>query len=224
MTTAAMMTADTLPTGAAQPDASGAPTLRKRLTDWIWHIHGSVPLDPGQSPDEAFDRLDPLFRTTGTARERNGDTLTFSKRDAAAQDRMAVFSGGMLWIEAQAEGLVLRYRLLSKALLYCFLAPLLFLAFAQATVALGKLESPKIEAKKPKAKKTPAPLNPIDKALGAPAPEQPKKKGGDDDKDKKPSPTAGYVFAGIFATLYAIGRVFEARRVGALFRRSLRQG
>lgn len=221
MTATTTMITEPLPSGAAQSDASDRHAWHTRLTDWIWHVHGSVPLGPGQSPDEAFDRLDPLFRASGTARERSGDTLTFSKRDAAAQDRMAVFSGGVLWIEARAGGLVLRFRLVSKALLYCFLAPLLFLAFAQATVALGKLESPKTEAKKPEAKKTPAPLNPIDKALGAPAPEQPKKKGGDDDKDKKPSPTAGYVFAGIFAALYAIGRVFEARRVGALFRRNL---
>lgn len=224
MTTAATMAAEILPSGASELDASTRQSLRARLTDWIWHVHGSVRLAPGRTPDEALDRLDLLFRTSGTARKRSGDTLTFSKRDAAAQDRLAVFSGGVLWIEAQAEELVLRYRLVSKALLYCFLAPLLFLAFAQATVALGKLDPPQTEAKKPEVKKTPVPLNSIDKALGAPAPEQPKKKGGDDDEDKKPSPTAGYVFAGIFAVLYAIGRVFEARRVGALFRRSLLDG
>jgi hypothetical protein len=219
----------TAATSAAAPRSPGAspsrvikaPDQHARLTEWIWHVRGSVALAPGQSADDAFGGLDPLFDQTGTSRERSGDTLTFSKTNAAAQDKMAVFSGGVLWIEAQAEGLVLRYRLMSRALLYCFLAPLLFLAFAQATVVLGKFESPKTEGKTPEAKKTPAPLNPIDKALGAPAPEQPKKKGGEDDKDDKPTPTPGYVFAGIFAALYVIGRVFEARRIRALFARTL---
>lgn len=215
--------AATTPPGAAPADAPAASNWHARLTDWIWHVRGSVALAPGQSADEAFDRLDPLFRQTGTSRARTGDTLTFSKKDAAAQDKMVVFTDGVLRVDAGDAGPVLRYRLTSRALLFCFLAPLLFLFFAQSTIVLAKLDKPKTEAKdkKPDAKKTPAPLNPIDKALGAPAPEKPKKKGGDDDKDKKPSPTPGYVFAGIFAALYAIGRVFEARRIRALFARTL---
>jgi hypothetical protein len=64
-------------------------------------------------------------------------------------------------------------------------------------------------------------LNPIDKALGAPEPDPPKKKGKKDEDDKKPSPTPGYVFAGIFAALYAVGRILEDRRIKALFRKSL---
>jgi hypothetical protein len=220
--TAATSTAIASPSAGAS-HAPEAPNWHARLTDWIWHVRGSVALAPGQSADEAFDRLDPLFRQTGTSRARTGDTLTFSKKDAAAQDKMVVFTDGVLRIDAGDAGPVLHYRLTSRALLFCFLAPLLFLFFAQSTIVLAKLDKPKIEAKdkKPDAKKTPTPLNPIDKALGAPAPEKPKKKGGDDDKDKKPSPTPGYVFAGIFAALYVIGRVFEARRIRALFARTL---
>ena len=60
-----------------------------------------------------------------------------------------------------------------------------------------------------------------DKALGAPAPEKPKK----DDKSKedkgKPKPTASFVFAGIFAFLYVVGRVLEDRLIKSLFRKKL---
>jgi len=129
-----------------------------------------------------------------------------------------VFNGGVLQVEQDAGGRVLRYHLTSKALLFCFLAPLLFVVLAQATVFLGKVEKPKTEAKDKKAEKPPAVLNPIDKFLGAPAPEKPKKKGKDKEEDKKPSPTPGYVFAGMFAALYVFGRFFEARRIKALFR------
>ncbi|WP_307085355.1 hypothetical protein [Sphingomonas faeni] len=186
-------------------------------------MEGSLPLAPGQSVDDAFDRLEPLFRQTGTTRERSGDTLSFRKEIQAAQDKMAVFDGGVLRIEEDAPGLMLRYRLASRALLFCFLAPLLFLAFAQATIVLGKFEKARTEAKgkKPEVKKPPVVLNPIDKALGAPEPDPPKKKGKKDEDDKKPSPTPGYVFAGIFAALYAVGRILEDRRIKALFRKSL---
>ena len=41
---------------------------------------------------------------------------------------------------------MLRYHLTSRALLFCSLAPLLFLGFAQLTIAVGKLEKPATEA------------------------------------------------------------------------------
>jgi hypothetical protein len=126
-------------------------------------------------------------------------------------------------------GAVLRYQLTSRALLFCFLAPLLFLGFAQLTIVVGKLEKPSAEAakkaKKPDKKDVVVPLNPVDKALGAPEPEKPKKDGKDKDKDKdkdeKNSPTAAYVFAAIFATLYVVGRILEDRLVKALFKKRL---
>jgi hypothetical protein len=208
---------------ATAPRASLGYSVYRRFIDGIWHVEGSLPLAPGQSVEDAFERLDPLFRQTGTTRERTGDTLSFRKEIQAAQDKMAVFDGGVLRIEQDAPGLMLRYRLASRALLFCFLAPLLFLAFAQATIVLGKFEKARTEAKgkKPEVKKPPVVLNPIDKALGAPEPDPPKKKGKKDEDDKKPSPTPGYVFAGIFAALYAVGRILEDRRIKALFRKSL---
>jgi hypothetical protein len=200
-----------------------------RFIDWIWHIRGSLALAPGQSSYEAFDRLDPLFRVTGTSHERPDGTLIFRKKDPAAQDKMSVFNSGILWIQEGPTGSVLRYELISRALLYCFLAPLLFLAFAQLNVAIGILDKPSAEETAAKKKKEEAeekryaqlPQNPIDKLLGAPAPEKPKK----DHKDKKdgdgPSPTPAYVFAAIFAALYVAGRILEHWLVKALLRKRL---
>lgn len=200
--------------------------MNPRLIDWIWNIRGSLVLAPRQSSDDAFDKLDPLFRQTGTSFERSDDTLVFSKRNQAAQDKMSVFDGGVLQIEKGVAGPVLRYRLTSRALLLCFLAPLLFLGFAQLTIAIGKIEKPSTEAadksereaaapEDPAEKYASMPMNPIDEFLGAPAPEKPEKDGKDKDKeeDKKPSPTPAYVFAAIFAALYVVGRVLEDRLV-----------
>jgi len=196
-----------------------------RFIDWIWHVRGSLTLAPGQSGDEAFDRLDPLFHQFGTSHERSDDTLLFRKKDQAAQDSMSIFDRGVLQIEKGVAGSVLRYHLTSRALLFCFLMPLLFLGIAQFTIVLSSFQKTHTEAvKKPAPKKqNVVPLNPIDKALGAPAPEKPKK--GDADKangrDKKPSPTPAYVFAAIFATLYGVGRILEDRLVKKLFRKRL---
>ncbi|MEH3046261.1 hypothetical protein [Sphingomonas adhaesiva] len=211
---------------AAAPAGEGAgegraPSLR-RWIETIWHIEGAVPLAPGQTPDDAFDRLMPLFRHTGTTVQQQGDTLTFHKTDPAAQDPLAVFDRGVLEARTTDAAPVLHYRLVSRILLLCFLAPLLFLAFAQATVLVGKLEAPSAEAAKKKAEKKQIqlPQNAIDKALGAPAPDAPKKDKKPDD-DKKPKPTAAYVFAGIFAFLYVAGRFLEAWRVRKAFAKRL---
>lgn len=206
-----------------------------RLITWIWHVEGSVALAPGQSSDEAFDRLAPLFRLTGTSHERTDDTLTFRKKDQPAQDKMSVFDSGVLRIEKGAAGSVLRYHLISRALLFCFLLVPLFLGFAQVTIAIGKLQKPSTETASTSGKAAAAPqkpaakaavavqLNPIDKFLGAPAPEKPKK--GEDEeggrRSKKPSPTPAYVFASFFAILYVVGRILEDRLIKARFRKIL---
>jgi len=210
--------------------------MSPRFIDWIWQIRGSLALAPGQSSDDAFDRLDPLFHQTGTSHDRTNDTLTFRKKDQAAQDKMSVFDGGVLRIEKSGAGPVLRYHLTSRALLFCFLAPLLFLAIAQITIAVNDFYAPgtsaadKLAAEKAKAKAKEAdeklakmPMNPIDKALGAPAPKKPGTDGkGDEDEDKKkPTPTPAYVFAGIFATLYVVGRILEDRLIRSLFKKRL---
>jgi len=213
---------------STNPDTSFADKFPSmRLITWIWHVRGSLALAPGQSGNEAFGRLAPLFDETGTSHERTNDTLTFSKKDQPAQDKMSVFDSGALRIEKGAAGSVLHYHLVSRALLFCFLLVPLFLGIAQLTIALGKLEKPATEAvgasKKPVEKAAAVQLNPIDKFLGAPAPDQPKK--GDADKpagrNKKPSATSAYVFAGLFAALYVIGRILEAWLVKRLFRKSL---
>lgn len=209
--------------------------MNLRYIDWIWHVRGSAALAPGRSADDAFDKLYPLFRQPGTSHERTGDTLVFSKKDQAAQDKMSVFDAGTLKIEKDEAGPVLRYDLISRALLYCFLAPLLFLGIAQITIAIGVQEKASAaaekaagRAKKPEVKKPDAPMNPVDKFLGAPAPDKSKKK--DDDGDdgegpkKKRSPTPAYVFAAIFAALYVGGRILEDRLVNALFRKHLLGG
>lgn len=200
--------------------------INLRLLDWIWNIRGSVPLAPGQSSDDAFARLDPLFQQPGTTYERTGDTLVFAKKDQAAQDKMSIFDAGALQIEPGPGGAVLRYRMASRALLFCFLAPLLFLAFGQLIVAVGILSGPETEAaekdKKDEKKEQVRELHPIDKFLGAPAPDNPKDdKKKDENKDDKHSPTAAYVFAALFATLYAVGRVLEDRLIRSLFTRRL---
>lgn len=212
--------------------------MNLRLFDWIWHIRGELPLAPGQSGAEVFDRLDPLFRQSGTVHERVAEILTFRKTNQLAQDKMSVFDGGVLRIEQAAAGQVLRYDLASRALLACFLAPLFFLAVAQVTIYVGNFEKPAIAAKKEADKKNKEKqkeksknkdkqtrLHPIDKFLGAPLPEKPK-----DDKVKKNpaakrdkedddgfSPTPAYVFTGIFAALYLLGRTLEARLIRRLF-------
>lgn len=195
--------------------------MNLRFIDWIWRVRGSLALAPGQSSDDAFDRLDLLFRQPGASHQRTNDTLVFSKKDQAAQDKMSVFDGGALHIDKSESGSVLRYNLISRALMFCFLAPMFFLAMAQLTIVINKFDKPPHEA----AKKHPAamPMNPIDKALGAPAPDNSKKDDADGagKKGKKPSPTPAYVFAGIFATLYVVGRILEGRLVHSLFRKTV---
>lgn len=201
--------------------------MNRRLIDWIWHVRGSVALPSGQTEGEAFARLDPLFRERGTSHDRVGGTLTFHKKDQPAQDKMAVFDAGILQIESGAAGRELRYDLASRSLLFCFLAPFLFLGFALfIQVAMppqkhkGETASESAKADKDDAD---VPMNPIDKFLGAPAPD--KKNKSDEDgktgKGKPPSPTPAYVFAVLFAILYVVGRVLEARLVRSLFRKSL---
>jgi hypothetical protein len=220
-----------LPGAAANPLETGG-RVNLRFIDWIWHIRGTVPLAPGQSSDEAFNQLDPLFRERDTHHDRTHDTLTFHKSNQAPQDKMSIFDGGVLRIERTATGPTLRYDLSSRMLLFCFLAPLLFLAFAQLNVAIGILDKPsaeeaaaeKKEAEEEEKRLAERPQNPIDKFLGAPAPEKPAKDDEDEKEDKEgkgPSPTSAYVFAGIFAALYVGGRLLEQWLIRSLFRKRL---
>ncbi len=189
--------------------------MNLRLIDWIWHVRDSLALAPGQSSEDAFNRLDPLFRQTGTSYQRTNDTLSFRKKNQAAQDKMSVFDSGELQIDKSISGSVLRYHLTSRALLFCFLASPLFLGIAQVTVVISHFEKPAPDEEK---KHGDMPMNPIDKFLGAPEPDKSKK---DDADDKKLSPKAGYIFSGIFAILYVVGRILEDRLIKARFKKSL---
>jgi hypothetical protein len=194
--------------------------LNLRFIDWIWHVRGSLALAPGQSSAEAFNKLEPLFAAAGTSHRRTPAELNFVKKNQAAQDKMSVFDGGALRIDQGATGPVLRYHLTSRALLFCFLAPLLFLALAQLTLVVTRLDKTPHKAEPPPKV---MPMNRLDKLLGAPAPEPPKKDEGADPEGggKKPTPTAAYIFAGIFTVLYIVGRILEARLVKTLFRKRL---
>lgn len=224
MTGQAHSVGDTLPGIAAASDKRSW----MRLIDWIWTVRGELALPQGQSADEAFARLEPYFREPGTSFDQTEGTLTFTKKDPLAQDRMSIYDAGELRVEARKDGGILRYWMTSRSLLFCFLAPLLFIAFGQLNVAVGILSKPDTEQadkKKKDEKDKVRELHWIDQMLGAPAPEKPKK----DEKDKKKeeggkdrfSPTSAYVFAGLFALLYVIGRILEDRLIRRRFLRSL---
>lgn len=225
--------ASTAPAGPERPSLL-------RHFDWIWRVRGEIELPEGQSADTALDRLTPLFNETGTSHERGAATVYFTKKDPAAQDRLAIYNAGLLQVDDAPGRRLLRYELTSHALLACFLAPLLFIAFGQLAItaetyqraqaeAAEKAEKAKKKDKKADKNKDEArefPRNPIDVALGAPAPKTKKEIKAEKEKKKKepPSATPAWVFAGIFALLYLIGRILESRLVNRLFARTLRAG
>ena len=215
---------------AAGPQSSWAPAATQPVRpargfsipyiDIIWRVRGEVPIDRAMTPEEAFARIDALLRTPGTTLSAEGAELTYAKQNPAAQDKLATFNRGRLWIERAGAGAVLRFDLFSHALLLCFLAPLLFLGFAQLAVTVNAYEKAAAEAsekdkgKDKKDEDKPKPvkkLNPIDEFLGAPAPEDPNKKKKDKkDEDKgRHSPDKGYFLAALFAVLYLLGRWLE---------------
>lgn len=189
--------------------------MNLRGIDWIWRVRGSMAVEPIQSPTAAFARLDPLFQEDGTTYRVTADTLTFSKKAQRPQDKMSVFDHGTLRI---SNG-TLRYDMMSRALLACFLAPVLFFAVGQASVALDTWRNPpelakaKEEAAKKRSRVKPedVPMNPIDEFLGAAKPEKEKKKDGEEvgKRKRKPSMTTAYVFMGIFFALWVLGRILE---------------
>lgn len=215
--------------GAAQGVAPRAPLpgLKLPLVDHIWRVRGEVPIDPALSPQEAFARLEPLVNTPGTRLAVEGEALIYAKHNPAAQDKLATFTRGRLWIERAGAGAVLRFDLFSHALLLCFLTPLLFLGFAQLAVTINAYEKASEEASE-KAKKDedkPKPvkkLHPVDEFLGAPAPEDPNKKKDEKKKDEgRHSPEPGYFLAGLFAAIYLVGRWLEPWLVRRRFRAAL---
>ena len=201
--------------------------------DRIWTARGHIDLEAPLSPAQTFDRLESLLEKSGTETVIDGSTLTYVKENPAAQDRLATFSSGTFAVTQEADRSLLHYRLKSPALLLVFLAPLFFLAIAQATELLVDWERPTAEekaemekekAEKEKDAKEPGELNPVDQWLGAPKPETLEEKKQreleeNEDKDARHSPRPAYVLAGIFAALFLIGRWLEP----FLVRRNLRR-
>ena len=198
---------------AASSGQAGLLGLQLPLIDHIWPVRGEIPLNPALSPDEVFDRIEPLLLTPGTEVSAGQGVLNYSKHNPAAQDKLATFTRGSFRIERAGAGSVLRFDLFSHALLLCFLAPLLFIGFAQIAVAINALEQTGAEvSEKAKGKDKPKPvkaLNPVDQFLGAPAPEDPNKKKDDKKDEGRHSPNGGYFMAGLFALIYLVGRWLE---------------
>jgi len=201
--------------------------------DRIWRARGSIELIPPRTSQSAFARLDGLLDDGGTSHEVHGDTLHYVKDNPAAQDKLATFSRGTLRVEEGAGRARLHYELTSPALLLCFLAPLLFLAIAQATIFISELEGSSTEetseTEKDKEEEEEArPLNVIDQMLGAPQPEtleekkQRMEEEGEEEEGRH-SPTPAYVFAGLFFALYLVGRVLEPWLVRRTFRQTLNE-
>lgn len=195
------------------------------FVDWIWRIKGRMPIDRADTPDQAFAKLEDLFIEKNTQYAVDGDTLTFTKKNALPQDKMSIFDSGTL----QVTGGALRYDMMSRALLACFLAPLFFYALGYAGVAMDNWRNPpevakaKAEAAKKRSLVKPedVPMHAVDKLLGAPSPE--KKKDGEElgKRNRKPSMTTAYTYMGIFFALWIIGRILEHKLIHNRFRKKL---
>lgn len=103
-----------------------------RRIDRIWHVRGSLPLMDSPFVHDPFAALAPVFEERGTTLEHAPGQLVFHKDNPDAQDKLASFEHGTLWIEQSDDGPVLRYDLTSHPLLWCFLAPAPFAALAFA--------------------------------------------------------------------------------------------
>lgn len=188
--------------------------MNLRYIDWIWRVRGSVETGPGRGSEKVFESIDDLFQQPNTSYAIEGDALTFTKSKQLPQDKMSIYDSGTLWV---ADGR-LRFDMMSKALLACFLAPLFFFALGHIGMALDQWRNPPevAAAKKERAEKRSlvkpedVPMHPIDKFLGAHEPKKEKKDGEEGaKKDRKPSMKTAYTFMGIFFGLWFAGRILE---------------
>lgn len=207
--------------------------MRVRLPylDRIWRLKSSLELEDRLSADEVFQRLEPLLQTQGTEFAVQGQSLTYVKTNPAAQDKLATFTAGTLVVDHKDAKTRLSYNLTSTALFLCFLAPFVFLAFAQLVNFVNTLEKPGLLAEQAAREREQADngdeeeiiqLHWIDELLGAPAPKQPgeedeeERRGrgrsaerGEEEVEPNHSPETAYAFAGIFSLIYLVGRVLE---------------
>lgn len=194
-------------------------------------MRGSLALSDPMSSAEVFEKLDPFFNVEGTERLVEGNRLFYTKDNPAAQDRMATFTKGTLEVVQSEGGGQLKYDLSSPALFFTFLAPLLFLGFAQLAVFLNVIEKPAIETteEEDKEDEEKVELHWFDTMLGAPEPKQPgddedneEGRGEEEEEDEdEHSPTPGYVLAALFAAIYGVGRVLEPWLIKLTFRKAL---
>lgn len=214
--------------------------------DRIWRVKGTLHLDEPLSSQEAFERLDPLFQAHVVHYQVSGDTLSYRKKNPAAQDKLATFTAGTLHLEERDGTARLSYNLTSTALLLCFLAPLFFAGFGLLFEAINEWEAPALAAEKEAKEKEkegeeeePIELHWIDKMLGAPEPEQPGDEDEEEDAEKSAEegeegeeeeeeggrhrPEFAYGLAGVFAAIYLVGRVLEPYLVKRTFRYFLRR-
>ncbi len=204
---------------------------KMHFIDWIWRARGSVELNPPMSPAQVFEKLDPILDEADVTPNADEGSLTYKKHNPGAQDRLATFSSGKLLVQEEEGQMRLRYDLKSPALRLVFLAPLLFLAIAVGTEILSdheRLKQEQEEAAKGEEEEEEdeeeEPRNPIDVFLGAPEPltlEEKKQREEEKKDEDKHSAKPAYVFAGIFATLWLLGRFLEPWLVRRTFRRTL---
>lgn len=199
-----------------------ASPMKLPIIDRIWRVRGTIAIDPALGTDEAFARLDPLVRTANTAVQIEGNTLTYAKDNPAAQDKLAAFTRGTLTLERVGAGAVLRFDLFSHALLMAFLAPLLFLGFAQLANVINSWEKTGAQASEAEEPSRPVKaLHPVDQFLGAPAPDDPNKAKDKEKDEGRHSPDEGYFMAGLFAAIYLVGRWLEPWLARRRFRAAL---
>jgi hypothetical protein len=204
--------------------------------DRIWRVRNTLPLEDGIGAGEAFERLDPLLQTEGTHYTIEGDTLSYTKENPAAQDKLATFTRGTLTVAEENGRRVLAYDLSSTALALCFLAPLFFMALAFLAMGLNTLHpaDPDREGKEESEEARPDPrLHWIDQMFGAPAPETKEereqrraeeRRDGEKEKKEFHASTPAFVLAGIFAAIYAVGRLLEPYLMRRTLRTALRGG
>lgn len=205
---------------------------KMHLIDWIWRARGAVELDPPLTPAEVFERLKPMLEEASVTAGAEGRAVSYRKFNPSAQDKLATFSSGSLMVAEDQGQSRLLYDLKSPALRLVFLAPFFFLAAALGTQVLSDFEranQQQEEAAKGKDKaeeeeEEEEPRNAIDVFLGAPEPftlEEKKRRKEEKEKEDPHSSRPAYIFAGIFAALWILGRFLEPWLVRRTFRRAL---
>ncbi|MEE4199675.1 hypothetical protein [Erythrobacter sp.] len=205
-----------------------------RLFERIWRVRSSLPLEEDLSTSQVFERLDPLFQTPGTEVDIAGDTLTYSKANPAAQDKLATFTSGTLTVTEREGAPALAYDVRSTALWVCFLAPLFFAGMALLAMGLNTLDPvdpdrDRSAQEESEEAEPPRELHWIDQMLGAPAPETEEEKERreaeeGEDEEEAHDWIPGAVLAVMFIVIFAVGRVLEPYLLRRTLRTALRGG